>query len=160
MIIIVMGVSGSGKTTVGSLLAGELRWEYYEGDDFHPPANVDKMNRDIPLNDYDRLPWLDELASVIDHLCNEHRDAVLAVSALKRKYRDYLKDDHPEVNYVHLKGSAELILRRMEARRHFMDSEMLASQFDALEEPWKACEVDISKSPEEIVKDIRSYFSL
>ncbi len=160
MIIIVMGVSGSGKTTVGTLLARELNWEYYEGDDFHPPRNVEKMRRGEPLNDFDRMPWLDELAGLIDHLCNEHKNAIVAVSALKRKYRDYLKDGHPEVEYAHLKGSAELIASRMEERRHFMDPEMLASQFDALEEPWEACKADISKSPEEIVKDIRSYFAV
>lgn len=161
MIVIVMGVSGVGKTTVGSELARRMGWSFIEGDDYHPPANVRKMDQGIPLDDRDREPWLRKLSDVIDKLCREGRDAVLAVSALKERHRRELRDHHAEVRFVYLKGSHPVIARRMEQRTdHFMDAEMLASQFRALEEPRDATCVDVDRPPEEIVTIIRKKLKL
>ena len=121
--MIVMGVSGSGKSTVGALLARRLRWEFEDADWFHPASNVDKMHRGIPLNDDDRRPWLRALRGRIDEACGRGENAVLACSALKAEYREYLERGCPaDVRYVHLRGSAELVRRRLEGRKgHFMN---------------------------------------
>jgi len=160
MIAIVMGVTGSGKTTVGRLLAQQLGWEFSDADDFHPQANVEKMARGIPLNDEDRVPWLERLRIQITNWIANGQNAVLACSALKRTYRKELSVG-PEVRFVYLKGSPELIRKRLQLRRgHFADEKILASQFADLEEPEAAVTVDISQAPEMIVAAIRERLGL
>ena len=154
MIAIVMGVTGSGKTTVGRLLAEQLDWRFADADDFHPQANVEKMERGIPLNDEDRGPWLERLRIRITNWIANGQNAVLACSALKRSYREELRVG-PEVRFVYLKGSPELIAQRLRLRRgHFADEKILAGQFADLEEPENAVTVDISQTPEKIVAEI------
>ena len=132
-----MGVSGSGKTTVGRILARQLGWAFLEGDDFHPAVNVEKMRREVPLNDDDRRPWLAALRWRIDEACERGEDVALACSALKHDYREHLERHAPEcVRYVCLRGSEELIRRRLTERKgHFMPPGLLLSQFEALEPP-------------------------
>jgi gluconokinase len=155
LIIIVMGVTGSGKTTVGSLLARQLRWRFADADDFHPKSNVEKMRLGIPLNDNDRRPWLERLRAEIANQNAEGRNLVLACSALKEEYREMLTIG-PAVKFVYLKGSAEIIAHRLEARHgHFADEKILAGQFADLEEPDNAVAFDIAGTPEEIVTEIR-----
>lgn len=155
MIAIVMGVTGSGKTTVGRLLAEQLGWEFADADDFHPRANVEKMERGVPLNDEDRAPWLDGLRVQIMNWIANGQSAVLACSALKRNYRQELSVGR-EVRFVYLKGSPELIAKRLRLRRgHFADEKILAGQFADLEEPETAVTVDIAQTPEKIVAEIR-----
>jgi gluconokinase len=133
-VLVVMGVSGSGKTTVGSLLAGRLGWPYAEADAFHSDANVAKMAAGQPLTDEDRRPWLAAIAAWIDERIALHAPGVVTCSALKRKYRDVLR--RPEVQLVYLEGSQDLIAHRLAARHgHFFRAEMLASQFTDLEPP-------------------------
>jgi gluconokinase len=155
MIVIVMGTTGSGKTTVGSLLANRMGWLFADGDDFHPSANVEKMKHGIPLTDEDRMPWLKTLHDQIVQWIAEGRDAVLACSALKQSYRDELKAG-PEVKFVYLKGSYELFSTRVLGRKgHFAKQDLIASQFATLEEPADAITVDARPSPEGIVEEIR-----
>jgi gluconokinase len=155
LIIIVMGVTGSGKTTVGSLLAQQLRWGFADADDFHPQSNVEKMRHGIPLNDDDRRPWLERLRAEIAKQDAAGRNLVLACSALKKEYREMLAAG-PAVKFVYLKGSAQLIAHRLEARhRHFADEKILAGQFADLEEPDNAVVVDIAETPVEVVGEIR-----
>ena len=161
MIIVLMGVAGSGKTTVGRLLAADLRWPFMDGDDFHPQANIDKMRRGIPLTDADRVPWLDALNRLIRDITGEGRNAVIACSALKQAYRDRLKAGAADVCFVHLRGDAPLMQRRLEARPdHFMKAGMLAGQLDALEEPVDALIVDAAEESNTIVGRIRRAFGL
>jgi gluconokinase len=160
LIIILMGVSGSGKTTVGKLLAAELGWEFLEADEFHPPANVDKMRRGIPLDDADRDPWLTAIAAALEARVRSGTNAVAACSALKHAYRKRLRVS-PEVRFVYLKGTFEEIQERLGDRRgHFFSPELLESQFQALEEPRDALVVEISQSPEAIVDTITSELRL
>ncbi|HET6177127.1 MAG TPA: gluconokinase [Candidatus Sulfotelmatobacter sp.] len=155
MIVIVMGVTGSGKTTVGRLLAEQLGWQFADADDFHPQSNVEKMRQGTALTDDDRQPWLERLRAAIDSWIVEGRNAVLACSALKRSYRQELEAG-PEVRFVYLKGSAELIAERVRARHgHFAGEQILAGQFADLEEPEDALIVDIAATPQEIVVEIR-----
>jgi len=155
-VMVVMGVSGSGKTTIGKLLAGRLGWQYAEADDFHSPANVAKMAAGHPLTDEDRWPWLRAIAAWIDEHIAEHKPGVVTCSALKRKYRDTLR--RPEVQIVYLQGSQELIAARMSARKgHFFKPELLASQFADLEEPTPdehVLVVSIDAEPEAVVDHI------
>jgi gluconokinase len=156
VIIILMGVAGAGKTTVGRILARELGWPFYDGDDFHLPGNVAKMRRGIPLADADRAPWLAALRRLIDGLAGERRSAVIACSALKRAYRDRLASCRPEVRLVYLKGEHATVRRRLLARReHFLKEELLASQFATLEEPGDALTVDAGGEPGDVVAEIR-----
>jgi gluconokinase len=159
MVIVLMGVSGSGKTTVGKALAGQLGWTFLDADDFHPAANVEKMRRGTPLTDEDRRPWLAALRERIDAACERGEDVVLACSALKHSYQEYLEKHEPElVRYVHLRGSEELIRRRLAARKgHFMNPKLLHSQFEALERPVAPddVEVDITPPPDAIAAEIR-----
>lgn len=156
MVIVVMGVSGVGKTTVGMLLARALGAEFAEGDSYHPPANVEKMRNGAPLDDEDRWPWLQILAAEIDTWLAECRDVVLACSALKRAYRDLLAHGRPEVRFVYLQGEAALLRARLDQRRgHYMPPTLLASQLAALEEPDDALTIDVSGPPEVIVEQIR-----
>jgi gluconokinase len=161
MIIVLMGVSGSGKTTVGRLLADALGWEFYEADDYHPSANVEKMRSGIPLDDADRRPWLESLRDLIRNCLEQKENAVLACSALKESYREFLLIDE-RVVLIYLKGDYEVIRQRLGQRRgHFMNPNLLDSQFDALEEPARAdMQVDVSSSPDEIVRNIRSRLGL
>ena len=135
-VIILMGVSGSGKSTVGAMLAQRLHWEFADADWFHPASNVDKMHKGIPLTDEDRWPWLDAIAAWIDKIRRAGGHGVIACSALKRRYRDVLIGDRSDVHLVYLKGDETLIARRMATRHeHFMPPTLLHSQFAALEEP-------------------------
>jgi gluconokinase len=154
MIVIVMGVTGSGKTTIGSLLAEQLGWQFADADDFHLPANVEKMRRGIPLNDEDRKPWLQRLHDAITDWIAEGKNVVLACSALKRSYRRELAAG-PEVRFVYLKGSADLIRGRLRSRHgHFANEQILAGQFADLEEPDAAITVAIASKPQLIVAEI------
>ena len=156
MIIIVMGVSGSGKTTIGTQLAEALHWTFVDADDFHPAANVDKMRRGIPLTEEDRRPWLSALRSQIRAWLEQQRSVVLACSALKAWYRRELLIDPSRMRMVYLKGPFSLIERRLVRRKgHFMGRELLASQYTTLEEPTEALVVDAALSPADIVQEIR-----
>jgi gluconokinase len=148
-----MGVVGAGKTTVGSLLAQKLDWHFADADNFHPAANVEKIRQGIPLDDSDRAPWLAALHDAILHWNVEGRNAVLACSALKRKYRDILRVDG--VRFVYLKGDYELIEQRLQTRRgHFASDSILKSQFEDLEKPDDAITIEVDKTPEAIVSEI------
>ena len=159
-VVLVMGVSGSGKSTISALLASRLRWEFEDADWLHPAANVDKMHSGIPLTDDDRLPWLDAVAAWIDHCRRSGKHGVIACSALKRRYRDILIGDRTDVRLVYLKGTEELIARRIATRlEHFMPGSSLHSQFDALEEPGpdeNPIVISIEPRPREIVAQIVS----
>jgi gluconokinase len=160
MAVIVMGVSGSGKSTVGALLARHLQWEFEDGDWLHPAANVDKMHSGIPLTDADRGSWLQAIATWIDNERRSNGHAVIACSALKRRYRDVLIGRHSDIRLVYLRGDETLIARRIATRhQHFMPASLLRSQFDALEEPAEAenaIVVSIEPPPREIVARILS----
>jgi gluconokinase len=152
---IIMGVSGSGKTEVGRSLAQHLGWDFYDADDFHPQANVDKMAAGIPLDDSDRAPWLARLHELISSSLKKDQPGVLACSALKERYRQQLLANNDDVQLVFLKGSYDLIWSRMSARKdHYMKPHMLRSQFETLEEPIHALIVDISRPIDEIVREI------
>ena len=136
LVLVIMGVSGSGKTTVGKLLAERLGWHYQEGDALHPPENVAKMSSGTPLTDADRIPWLHNVAERIDAWRRSGESGVVTCSALKRAYRDIIIGDRPDVRLVHLRGSRALIGRRMAARKgHFMPTALLDTQFATLQEP-------------------------
>ena len=163
-VMIVMGVSGCGKSTVGALLALRLRWEFEDADWFHPAANVDKMHRGIPLTDEDRRPWLDAVAAWIDRTrCSGGHD-VIACSALKRRYRDVLIGDRADVRLIYLRGDQTLIGRRIATRHeHYMPGSLLHSQFEALEEPGadeNPIIVSIEPRPREIVAQILSVLNM
>jgi gluconokinase len=135
-VMIVMGVSGSGKSTIGALLARRLHWEFEDADWLHPAANVDKMHNGIPLTDDDRRPWLEAVAAWIDNTRRSREHAVVACSALKRRYRDVLIGSRADVRLIYLQGEETLIARRIATRHeHFMPRSLLHSQFEALEEP-------------------------
>ena len=150
-----MGVSGSGKTTIGQGVAEAMDWGFSDADDFHGPANVRKMKSGIPLTDEDREPWLRNLRAVIERWKRGEPGHVLACSALKGSYREILGENDPDVKFVYLQGSFDLIARRLKERKgHFFDPALLRSQFDALETPEDALVFDISKKPDEIIAAI------
>src|SRR5205823_11723772 len=153
-----MGVSGSGKSTIGEQLAKRLSWSYEDGDKFHPPANVAKMSAGHPLTDEDRWPWLQAIADEIDRLAAAGERAVIACSALKRAYRDVLVHGRDDVRIVYLDGTQQLIAGRLAARKgHFMPPTLLESQFKTLEPPApdeRPLTVSIDASVETIVADI------
>ena len=156
MVILVMGVSGSGKTTIGRMLAEALHWQFSDADDFHPAANLEKMSLGIPLTDIDRLPWLQALHQVISEWLKTNTNAILACSALKSEYRHLLRPTD-EVKWVYLDGSFELIQQRIRERHgHLIKEALLQSQFDALEVPEDAIHVDISGTAEASVQQIRN----
>jgi gluconokinase len=157
-VIVVMGVSGSGKTTVGTLLAQRLGWPFADADAFHPPANVEKMRSGIALTDHDRWPWLDAMAAWIDRARLSGKGGVVACSALKRRYRDRIIGSRVDVRLVHLQGEYEVIARRMAERpHHYMPVSLLRSQFDALEPPGPEEDplaMPVAAPPAEIVERI------
>ena len=155
--LVVMGVSGSGKTTVAELLAKQLGWPFMEGDRLHPPANVEKMRQGIPLTDADRGPWLDRIGEELKSWAGADKSGVLTCSALKRAYRDRIRSARPDVRFIYIKGSEALIGAQVAARHHeYMPASLLRSQFDTLEEPRAnehAITVPIDGMPEEIAGD-------
>jgi gluconokinase len=160
MIVIVMGVTGVGKTTVGRLLAAELGAEFLDADDYHPPANVAKMKAGKPLDDVDRAPWLVRLNAVLREHAREGRSVVLACSALKVAYRTVLVDGLADARFVFLHGSRALLAERLAARRgHYMNPALLDSQLATLEAPNDAILIDIAQSPAEMVRAIRRALS-
>jgi gluconokinase len=160
MIIILMGVTGSGKTTVGKLLAQQLGWQFADADDFHSTANKEKMSRGLGLTDADREPWLESIHKAMLRWEKSGRNAVLACSALRQAYRDLLSED-VSFELVYLRGTAELILERLGHRKgHYATGDLVASQFAALEEPKEAYMVNIAESPEAQVAQIRRRLNL
>jgi len=159
MVVIIFGVSGAGKTTIGQLLAEEFGWRFYEADDFHSQANIDKMRQGVPLTDEDRWPWLENLGELIKGCVAAGENAVLACSALKEAYRRRLRVN-AEVKLVFLRGDYELIANQLRQRRgHFMNPVLLQSQFADLEEPQPtegAVVIELGRSPRELVQEIKS----
>ena len=158
MFVIFMGVSGSGKTTIAKRTADKLGVPYYEGDEFHPLKNIDKMSQGLPLTDEDREDWLEQLSQLIQTKLNAGESGILSCSALKEKYRKRLCVDPDRVHFIYLKGSHEVILSRLQKRcDHYMPTHLLASQFDALEEPREVFTVNIDQLPEVILSEVFSY---
>jgi gluconokinase len=154
--MVIMGVSGSGKTTIGEKLAAELGWSFRDADDFHPPANVAKMAAGTPLDDRDRAPWLAAIRTHIDESLARRESTIVTCSALKERYREKLVGDPERVTLIHLVGDFELIRQRMKRRTdHFFKPELLRSQFETLEPPDDAMVINIDQSPDAIVTEIR-----
>jgi gluconokinase len=165
MIILVMGIEGSGKTTVGRLLAERLHWDFADADDFHSAANKEKMSHGIPLNDADRAPWLAAIRDQIWKWRATHENGVITCSALKQSYRDFLLTSDPahsvtagadvaDVKIVYLRGTYALLATRLHSRHgHFAGESLLASQFATLEEPAGAVTIDVDQTPEQIVEE-------
>lgn len=151
-----MGVSGSGKTTIGQLLSKETNWPFYDADGFHPKENIDKMQAGIPLTDDDRWPWLDSMNSFAKEKI-KNSPVILSCSALKQIYRQRLTQNILEnCTWVFLKGSYEMILQRMQQRQHYMPPALLQSQFEILEQPGNALTIDIANTTETIIQQILS----
>ena len=163
MIVVVCGVAGVGKTTIGRLLAQELAGEFYDADDFHPAANIEKMKAGIPLTDEDRRPWLDRLGQLVKRCLAAHENAVVACSALKRAYRECLRVNE-EVQIVFLRASRARVAEHLQRRRgHFMPAALLGSQFTDLEEPQPdehVLTVDVEGSPHDVTSLIKTKLSL
>ena len=163
MIVLLMGPAGSGKTTVGKLLAASLSWEFADGDDFHSSANIEKMSRGVPLTDEDRIPWLQCIHETMLQWQAQRRNVVLACSALKRNYREMLGIhlNAKDVKLVYLRGTYALLFERLHSRKgHYMTDRLLASQLADLEQPADALTIDASLSFDEIVSEIRSSLGL
>ncbi len=155
MVLILIGPMGCGKTLIGQMLAEKLGWPFYDGDDFHPAKNVEKMRAGIALNDEDRKLWLETLHAHIQRWLRDGQNTLLACSALKQAYRDRLGVNQSSVKTVYLKGCYELLRQRIEGRQHpYMNKNLLESQLDTLEEPEDGLRVDISPAPEIIVRTI------
>src|SRR6476659_256953 len=154
MLVIIFGVSGAGKTTIGKLLARDLSWRFIEADDFHPAANIEKMRRGHPLTDKDRWPWLEQLRQQIERSLSLRENTVLACSALKRAYRDRLHVSD-EIKFVFLRGDHALVEKQLRSRHgHFMNAALLQSQFHDFEEPESdenVLTVDLGRKPQELV---------
>ena len=160
-VLVIMGVSGCGKSTIGRALANKLGWSFIDGDSYHPQENVDKMTSGIPLIDEDRTPWLENLNKLINDQLRNDKSLLLACSALKDQYRQILKGGNPDVSFVYLKGNFELINARLQSRPgHYMKPKMLQSQFDDLEEPQDALVIDVVKSVPQIVDEISKKLKL
>ncbi|MFN6513652.1 MAG: gluconokinase [Nostoc sp. CreGUA01] len=161
MIILIMGVSGSGKTTIGKLLADSLDWQFSDADAFHSPENIEKMRCGIPLSEADRIPWLQDLQTAIKNWLQENKNVVLACSALKESYRQFLVLDSDRMKLVYLKGSYELIQKRLQERHHhYMSEKLLDSQFYTLEEPLDTIYIDVIETPQVIVQNIRTVLGI
>jgi gluconokinase len=161
IIILVMGVSGSGKTTIGLLLAQQLGWQFADADSFHSAENIAKMRQGIPLTDRDRQPWLAALRQAIEHWLETKTQTVLACSALKAEYRQFLRPDPNQIQVIYLKGDPNLIQHRLEQRYgHYMKADLLESQFAALEEPDNALVVDVTQPPSALVTQIQRALAL
>lgn len=155
-----MGPAGAGKTTVGELLASQLAWDFFDADNFHSAANIGKMSKGIPLDDEDRIPWLNSIREAMLQWDSSGKNAVLACSALKRSYRERLQINS-SVKIVYLRGSFELLRERLHSRRgHYAGEQILAGQFADLEEPTDAITIDAALPAEQIVKEIRSRLAL
>jgi gluconokinase len=158
VIVIVFGVSGAGKTTIGKLLAKDLGWRFYEADDFHPRRNIEKMRKGLPLTDEDRWPWLERLREQITRSLAVKENAVVACSALKRRYRERLHVSN-DVKFVFLRGDCALVENQLRRRTgHFMNPALLKSQFADLEEPEpdeNVLTIDLGRTPQELVKEIK-----
>ncbi len=155
MVLILTGPMGCGKTTIGKMLAEKLGWPFYDGDNFHPKENVEKMRAGIALTDEDRRLWLEKLRDIIKRRLKEGQNTILACSALKQSYRNILGVDQKNVRTIYLKGSYQLLRKRIEDRQHpYMNKDLLRSQLDTLEEPQGGLLVDISATPEMIVNTI------
>ncbi|HSF58203.1 MAG TPA: gluconokinase [Candidatus Binatia bacterium] len=160
MIIVLMGVTASGKSTVGKRLALELGWRFLEGDDFHSPDNIEKLRQGKPLNDEDRKPWLEAIREAIRAALDRGENAVIACSALKEPYRRMLRVDE-QVVFVYLKATISLLQDRLKRRvGHFMNPNLIQSQVDTLEEPEEALQIDAGLTPAEIVQVIRNRLSV
>ena len=158
---VLIGVAGSGKTTVGRALASALGWTFRDADEFHPPANIAKMAAGIPLDDADREPWLAAIRAHIERALRENIPTVVTCSALKEIYRQKITVDPAREKLIYLKGSPELLAQRIGGRTgHFMKADMLASQLATWEEPRDAFVQDISATPDVIVKNIRAHFGV
>jgi gluconokinase len=160
MVILVMGTTGAGKTTVGKLLAARLRWTFLDADDFHPPANIEKMKHGISLTDEDRIPWLERIHAELLRVSQSGKNSVLACSALKQSYRDQLSSEL-DMRIVYLRGTYEVMRHHIESRHgHFAGEAILAEQFADLEEPQNALVLDVLHSPEQLVNEIISKLGL
>lgn len=156
-LVLITGVAGSGKSTIGRRLATEIGWDYFEADDFHPAANVAKMSRGEPLNDSDRAPWLASIRARMDECAARGMPAVFSCSALKAAYRQALVSGQADVLIVFLKADPEIVTRRIASRSgHFMKADLVRSQFESLEPPDKALVIDARMAPDEIVQRIRA----
>jgi gluconokinase len=163
VIVIVFGVSGAGKTTIGKLLANDFGWQFYEADDFHPRANIEKMREGLPLTDEDRWPWLERLREQLTRSLAAKENAIVACSALKRTYRERLRVSD-DVKFVLLRGDYALVEKQLHSRRgHFMNPDLLRSQFADLEEPEsdeEAVTIELGGTPQELVEDIKTKLRL
>ena len=155
MILLIMGVSGTGKSTIGSMLATELKLQFIEGDNYHPSANIEKMQNGESLTDEDRRPWLANLANIIRQFYQEGKGVVISCSALKASYRHQLSLACPEIRIIHLFGTPKLIRQRLSNRqRHFMPADLLDSQIKSLEQPENAITIDVTSNPKQILQQI------
>lgn len=156
-----MGVAGAGKTTVGRILARDLGWTFLDADDYHSPASVEKMRHGIPLTDADRAAWLDRLHAAIHELDRRRISAIIACSALREAYRRRLSEGEPDVRFVYLRGTPELIGERLRHRTgHYMPASLLESQFETLEEPAGAVTIDVTQPPDAIARRIEELLGL
>ncbi len=161
MIVILMGVAGSGKTTIGTLLSDVIGWTFFDGDDFHPQENIDRMRRGIALSDKDREIWLDRLHELVRGLNDRGESAILAFSALRKAYRERVADGVDGLRFLYLKGDPTLLEQRIKDRKgHYFGADLLGSQFETLEEPEGIAMVDVAGEPEEVVARVRKVLGI